>query len=83
MIKLEPQEDLDKFIIGKVKNKNGVLVYAYAIEKMLEYMKIQCMKNDTQLSEQDAYLEALQDFEFNYQFAHFEGCPVYIYTEED
>lgn len=73
MIRLEPKEFFDKYIIGVVEVDHGEgQVIAYDEDALIQGLTQNVREEDPKIDPDDAYTEALEDFEFNIKH----GCPL-------
>ncbi len=83
LILLEPREDLDQFIEGIGTGFGGEIAVVYNKDRLLEFWAKQYMKEESDLSLDDAYHMAVEWFEFNTIGAYVgPHTPIYISKDE-
>jgi len=75
---LEPRSFFDPFVLGVVE-VDGVACAAYDQDALIEGLTMQARADCPELSEDEAYIQAQEHFDFNVQGScTFEGAPVFV-----
>lgn len=83
LLLLEPREQLDQFIVGIGTGFGGNIAIVYNKDGLLEFWKNEYMADSEDLDEDNAYMMAVEWFEYNTIGAYMgEHTPIYVSKDE-